>query len=448
MSAIQLGYGWLWRSAACVVLLGSCLFASQDKPAEEPASQDAIVKAAIVEDAIVKAEKALDTKNYAAALTLLKELTAQEPKNDRVWFDLAYAHTMLGERAEAIAAYKKALELRPKLTQGSLNLGILLLEEKQAAEAVQHLEAVVAARPKDAPAHLLLADAVATSGDSAQAVEHYRKTLALDPKSHPAHYALGRLLVELKKLEEAEQHLAQAIQLRPADTTARVEMARLLERTGREEEARRSYAELVEREPSNVAVRRRLGALLLANRQYAEAAAQYEAAAQIKPSPEDDWNLARAYVGAERAEDATPLLQKLAAADPRNYDVRLLLGNVLKAQRNFPAAQKELEAAVALRPDLPNAYVDLANVLYLQQNLPATLVMLDRVARVAPETPWLHFLRAISLDKLDHVERAVDSYERFLAISHDQFPNQEFQARQRIKILKRRLQRGDKGKRR
>ena len=371
MSAIQLGYGWLWRSAVCVALLGSCLFASQDKPAEESVSQDVIVKA----------EKALDAKDYAAAVTLLKKLTAQEPKNDRAWFDLAYAHTMLGERSEAIAAYKKALELRPKLTQGSLNLGILLLEEKEAAEAVQHLEAVVAARPKDARAHLLLANAVAASGDSAQAVEHYRKTLALDPKSHPAHYALGRLLVELKKLEEAEQHLAQAIQLQPADTTARVEMAQLLERTGREEEARESYAELVEREPSNVAVRRRLGAMLLANGQYAEAAAQYEAAAQIKPSPEDDWNLARAYVGAERAKDATPLLQKLAAADPRNYDVRLLLGNMLKAQRNFQAAQKELEAAVALRPDLPNAYVDLANVLYLQQNLPATLAMLDRVAR-------------------------------------------------------------------
>ena len=438
MSAIQLGYVWLWRSAACVVLLGSCLFASQDKPAEEPASQDAIVKA----------EKALDAKDYAAALTLLRELTAQEPKNYRAWFDLAYAHTMLGERAEAIAAYKKALALRPKLTQASLNLGILLLEEKQAAEAVQHLEAVVAARPKDAQAHLLLADAVAASGDSGQAVERYRRTLALDPKSHPAHYALGRLLVELKKFEEAEQHLAQAIQLQPADTTARVEMARLWELTGREEEARRFYAELVEREPSNVAVRRRLGAVLLANRQYAEAAAEFEAAAQIEPSPEDDWNLARAYAGAERAEHAIPLLQKLAAADPRNYDVRLLLGNMLKAQRNFLAAQKELEAAVALRPDLPNAYVDLANVLYVQQNLPATLVVLDRVARVAPETPWLHFLRAISLDKLDHVEAALNSYERFLAISHDQFPNQEFQARQRIKVLKRRLQRGDRGRRR
>ena len=438
MNADQRGYVWLWRRAVWAVLLGTCLLASQDKPAEEPAS----------EEAIVKAEKALDAKDFAAALPLLKELTAQEPKNYRAWFDLAYAHTMLGERAEAIAAYRKTLALRPQIAEANLNLGILLLEQKQAAEAVQHLEAAVAARPKDARAHLLLAGAVAAGGDSGRAVEQYRRVLALDPKSHPARYTLGRLLVDLRKFEEAERHLAQAIQLEPTDTTARLEMARLWELTGREKEAWQFYAEWVEREPSNVAVRRRLGALLLANRQYADAAAEFEAAAKTAPSPEDDWNLARAYAGAERAEHAIPLLQKLAAADPRNYEVRLLLGGMLMAQRDFPAARKELEAAVALEPDLPNAYVDLANVLYLQQDLPATLIMLDRVARVAPETPWLHFLRAISLDKLDHVELALNSYQRFLAIGPDQFPNQEFQARQRIKVLKRRLQRGDKGRRR
>ena len=317
----------------------------------------------------------------------------------------------------------------------------------------------MAARPKEARAHLLLGDAVEAGGDSGRAVEKYRRALALDPELHQAHYALGRLLVDLKKFAEAEPHLAQAIQLQPTDTAARLEMARLWELTGREGEALKFYTELVERAPAReparasanvavVAVRRRLGALLLANKQYAEAAAQFEAAAQTAPSPEDDWNLARAYSGAKRAEQAIPLLGKLAAADPRNYDVRLLLGKMLMSQRSFPAAQQKLAAAVALRPDLADAYVDLANVLYLQENFPAALRVLDRVAQLAPETPWLHFLRAISLDKLDYVEPALTSYERFLAISRDEFPDQEFQARQRIKVLKRRLQRGDRGRKR
>ena len=445
MSPQRRGYGWLWRSRVWAVLLGTCLVAAQDRTVEERASEEAS------REAVVKAEKALVAKEFAAALPLLKELTAQEPQNDRAWFNLAYTYTMLGEHPEAIAAYRQTLVLRPQFAEASLNLGILLLEEKQAAEAVQHLEAVVAARPNDARAHLLLGDAVEAGGASGRAVEQYRRALALDPKLHQVHYALGRLLVDLKKFAEAEPHLAQAIQLQPTDTTASLEMARLWELTGREGEALKFYTELVEREPANVAVvavRRHLGALLLANKQYAEAAAQFEAAAQTAPSPEDDWNLARAYAGAKRAEQAIPLLRKLAAADPRNYDVRLLLGKMLMSQRSFPAAQQELAAAVALRPDLPDAYVDLANVLYLQENFPAALRVLDRVARLAPETPWLHFLRATSLDKLHYVEPALTSYERFLAISRDKFPDQEFQARQRIKALKRRLQRGDKGRKR
>lgn len=412
----------------------------------------------VLQEAIVKAEKAIEAKDYTTALALLKEQTAKDPQNYRAWFDIAYAYTMMGERAQAIAAYRKTLEVRPQLTQASLNLGILLLEEKQAAEAAQHLAAVVTARPKDARAQLLYADALASSGDPAKAAEEYRRAIALDAKSYDARYALGRLLVDQKQFAEADQALAKAIELQPANAAARLEMARLWELTGRVEEARRFYSEVAQKEPGNAAVRRRLGALLLAKKQFVEAVAEFEAAARLGPLPpgqaerpvptEDDWNLARAYAGAKRAEQAIPLLTKLAAADPRNYEARLLLGNMLAGRRDFAAAQKELETAVALRPDLPDAYVDLANALYLQQNFPGTLAVLNRVARLGPETPWLHFLRAITLDKLEQVEPALESYERFLAIAKGQYPDQEFQARQRVKALNLRLEKSGKRRRR
>ena len=124
MSPQRRGYGWLWRSRVGAVLLGTCLVAAQDRPVEERASEEAS------EEAIVKAEKALAAKEFAAALPLLKELTAQEPKNDRAWFNLAYTYTMLGEHPEAISAYRRTLALRPQFAEASLNLGILLLEQE------------------------------------------------------------------------------------------------------------------------------------------------------------------------------------------------------------------------------------------------------------------------------------------------------------------------------
>ena len=51
------------------------------------------------------------------------------------------------------------------------------------------------------------------------------------------------------------------------------------------------------------------------------------------------------------------------------------------------------------------------------------------------------FFRAIVLDKIHQQKPALESYQRFLAMSNGQNPNEEFQARQRIKILERELRR-------
>lgn len=134
--------------------------------------------------------------------------------------------------------------------------------------------------------------------------------------------------------------------------------------------------------------------------------------------------------------------------DPGNYEAHLLLGEMLSSQRDFAAAQQELEAAARLRPELPDAYVDLANILYLQQDLTGTLKMLDRVAATGKKSPWFYFLRAITLDKLDDPEPALDSYQQFLAVDNGQYPDQEFQARQRIKAIKLRLEKGGRRRKR
>jgi hypothetical protein len=43
------------------------------------------------------------------------------------------------------------------------------------------------------------------------------------------------------------------------------------------------------------------------------------------------------------------------------------------------------------------------------------------------------------LDKMKDLKPALESYQRFLALSQGQFPNEEFKARQRARILEREL---------
>lgn len=393
-------------------------------------------------DAIVKAEHALDAKDYAAAIAVLKELQERGSTNYRVYFDLGFAHTMGGEIPAAIEAYRKALELNASLPQANINLAILLMDQQRAAEAVPLLEKAVVQRPQDARSVVLLADALAATGKRGRAAEEYRNAIALDAKLAPAYLGLAHLQVAGKQFDEAIKNLRKAADLQPGNVATRLEIGGVLEAAGRPDEARAFYQDLAVKQPDNAVVHRRLAHLLLAAKKFDEAATELETATKLAPAPGDERDLAIAYARAKRAGLAIPRLKKVAAASPGDYDVRLLLGEMLLAQRQFPEAQKELEAAAALRPEIPDAWVDLANALYLQENYTATVAVLDRLARTAPETPWLDFLRAISLDKLGQALPALESYQKFLAIAGGKYPDQEFQARQRVKALQRVLEKG------
>ncbi len=360
------------------------------------------------DDLLTRAQKALEAKDYPQAATLLRDYSEKHPEDYRALFNLAHTYTMLGDRLQAAETYTKTLAARPDLFQARLNLGMLLLEDGRASDALPHLAAAVAAQPQHFRASLLYADALARSGDRAAAVEQYGKALALDPHS----------------------------------AEARLGLARVHELSGRTDKAVEIYTDYLKQDPGSAPVRRRLGALYLEQKKFQEAAAELEQAARLAPAPEDDWNLARAYAGLRRPEDALPRLERLRQSQAADFDVLLLLGQMLVVKKDFPAAQEALQAAIRLRPDVPDPYVDLANVMYLQSRYPETLAVLDRVARLGPETPWFHWLRAITLDKLEQVETALESYRRFLAMDAGKYPDQEFQARQRIKALKLRLEKG------
>ena len=55
------------------------------------------------------------------------------------------------------------------------------------------------------------------------------------------------------------------------------------------------------------------------------------------------------------------------------------------------------------------------------------------------EIPGDLYLRAITLDKLHRLQPALDGYQQFLAAAGGKFPNEEFLARQRARIIAKEL---------
>jgi tetratricopeptide (TPR) repeat protein len=381
--------------------------------------------------------KALDEKRYQEAVDNFINAIAAEPKDYSLHFNLALAYSLMGKDAEAVPEYKKALEIKPGLYQAELNLGILLLREKRGAEAVPYLTDAVSQKAKEFRPNFYLASALFASGDFAKAEQAYKSALEIDPKSPDAELGLAHVLVKQDHLADAAPHFQQAATLNPNYRDGLLELASLYEAAKQTSEAIALYQQF----PDNPGAQERMGALLLASGQAADALAHFQAAVAVSPTPANCAALATAYLKNKEPDKALPVIEKVLAADPADFELRMLHGRILRDQRKFPQAEQDFFNATKIKPDSSEAWSELASVLVVADDNAAALAALDKVAALHAEKPGHVFFRAIVFDRIHQQKPALENYQRFLAMSNGQNPDEEFKARQRIKILERELRR-------
>jgi len=381
--------------------------------------------------------KALEEEKYELAAQHLEKAAQAAPDDYAIQFNLALAYSLAGKDEPAVAGYKKVLELKPGLYEAQLNLGMVLLRMKKAAEAIPYLEAAAEARPKEFRPRLYLADALFDTGDFARAAKAYGAAAELDPKSAPAALGLARSSARNNQLKEAEAHFRRAAELDPTLKEALLELGPLYEKNGQAAEAIAVYREF----PENIAARERLGHLLIETGKAAEAIPHLEWAVQKAPTSANRLALAQAYRDTKQPDKELPLLQQAVDADPDNLDMRLAYGRELRDQRKFAEAAREFYRVVQGRPDSVEGWNELSAMLILLEDYPKALAALDRIRELGAERSVHHFLRAIMLDKMRDLKGALASYQKFLATDNGQNPNEEFKARQRVRIIERELRR-------
>jgi tetratricopeptide (TPR) repeat protein len=386
-------------------------------------------------DFLAEGLKALDANQPAAAEPLLRQAVAAAPGDFSVHFNLALALSLQGKDAEAVSELRRTLELKPALYEADLNLGILLLRDKQPGEALPPLREAADLKPKEARPNLFLAQALFETADYAQAESHYRAAAEADAKSAGAEMGIARSLVKQSKLQEAAQHFSAAAALDPRYRDALLELGAEYENSRQAAAAMAIYRQF----PENADAKRRLAQMLLENGDAAAAIPTLEESVRANPSPSNRLALADAYRIAKQPDKVVEQLQLAAASDPSNYDLRMDLGRALRDQRKFADAAGQFAVAAKLRPDSVKAWNELATSLVINENYAECLAALDHVRALGQEVPGDFYFRALSLDRLRQLKPAIAAYQQFLTAAGGKFPNQEFLARQRIRILENEL---------
>jgi Tfp pilus assembly protein PilF len=387
-------------------------------------------------DFIADGLKALDENRREDAASAFVKAVAADPKDYSAHFYLALAYSVMGKDAEGVAEYRKALELKPGLYEAELNAGMLLLRQKNPADALPLLADAVEQKPAEFQPRSYLAQAQLETGSLDAAEASYRRALELNPKSGASELGLARALARQEKLADAAPHFRSAAELDPALRDSLLELAGLYEKNHQPAEAIAIYREF----PDNVAAKQEMGRLMLESRQYTQAIPQLEAAYAKAATQENRVALARALLFAGQLEKATPLLEQATATEPTNYDLRMMLAMALRDRKQYPAAATQFLEAARIKPGETRTWTDLGGMLYLSGAYAQSLAAFDKALELGENTPGVWFFRAIILDKLRQLKPALDAYQKFLSISRGEHPDQEFQARQRSRIIQRELE--------
>jgi Tfp pilus assembly protein PilF len=300
---------------------------------------------ALREYRVYRARAAIQGRNGEQALDWLAPLSSAELERADVQFLLARAQRHAGrladaarhlERAETLGYPAEALHRERllalaqagNLTQAEPALGDLLLRpgddgaeiceayvagyflNYQMGAGLRLLEAWQRDYPRDPRPHVFRGKYFEHLMAWQDAAREYRRALDLESNSVETRRSLGLMLVALNEFSDAREQFERCLDRAPRDVAALVGRARCLHVAGRDEPARADLARALAIEPD---------------------------------APEALAGLGEIELQAGNAADGAALLQRAAAGDPRNAEIRYALAGALQAAGDGAAAREHFQ---------------------------------------------------------------------------------------------------------
>jgi len=394
---------------------------------------------------LTDAEAAIVKSDWKTAAAKLDAYLTSHTIDARALFDAGYVADHQDRLDAAAGFYRRALEANPNSFEAHLSLGLLLARQGKIDQA--HAE--------------LLAATTLDPGEAGPAMKA-RAWRALARLDHPGPDGQGNAA-------EASNELLEALKLTPETTDDTLLGADLAEASGQHDAAEAAYRRVLAKDPKSVAANSGLAHVLIERKQFPDAEKLIRTALQQEPEdPALNAQLATVLAAQDDA-GALPLVQKLHAAHPADPAVTRMLAQVLAQAGDFEASDKLYLALLAKSPDDVDLLVAHGQNLIRQQHFPEAMAEFDKAtkldaaaadawsgiaftasklhqpaltvhaltvrAKFLPEIPATYFLWATSYDSLNDKSAAITYYHHFLDSSAGKFPDQEWQARQRLQVL-------------
>ncbi|HET7031573.1 MAG TPA: XrtA/PEP-CTERM system TPR-repeat protein PrsT, partial [Casimicrobiaceae bacterium] len=340
---------------------------------------------ALVDAAIAKAPNLLDGWQFRGDL-----LAAQGRSND------------------SLAAYRKALEIRPGFLPAQARIVMTYLEEGKNAEAATELEAMKKLAPKHPQTFYLEALLAYRQKKFSEAREAVQQQLRAWPDNVPGLILSASIESQLGGYAQAEASLQKVLQRYPQHKFARMMLVYTYSRSGQPARALDALRPLLAGGNEDSNVQALAGEVLIQNGDATQAARYFARAAALDPQNLNKRRaLAMSRLAAGDTDQGFHDLQDVAAADT-GIRADLALIAVSMNSRKFDAALDAIAALEKKQPDKALPHNLRGGVLVAKGDIAGARKSFERAAAIDPSD----FTAASSLAKLDLAQKKPDDAKK------------------------------------
>jgi tetratricopeptide (TPR) repeat protein len=251
--------------------------------------------------------------------------------------------------------------------------------------------------------------------DYTNALDAFQKALQLAPNSTKTHNNLGNLFAEEKKLDLAEKEFRTVLRLDPANHDANYNLGVLLMAKGSPAEAIPHFQRV---HPANLVTSLHLiGAYFQCKRTAQALQLTTLISSQYKNDVQAHFTLSALLASEKQYKAAQLELEKADALQPGTFEILYNLGLTYLLNANNSKAELALNRALTLKPESPDTLYLLAKA-YNNESRPLdALDMLIRAHKIAPENPDITFLMAQISMSQNYYEDAIPLLESGLQIA-------------------------------
>ncbi len=349
------------------------------------------------EAAITLAYLYIEEGDATRATQLLLAIPESE-RSAKIYTALGYTHEQQKDYKQAIAAYRKAVELDKDNLEAMRGLAQSLMSDNQSDAALEQYRAIVDADPHDAQSYMRIAEIHRRAGRFDQALEALKKAEAEVQDSQEVPYNIAVIYQAQGKYDQAAQVLQQLLQ--------------------KGEKADNSYSA---GERNNRAVfLERLGSLYRESGKTQMAVETFRRMLALgdESVSRGYQQIIETYRDAKQYADATAAAQEAVAKLPKDRTLKLMLAAQLadsgQVEKGLSLAQSELKNT----PEDREVYIALAQIYSRLKRWPeaeAAITKADSLSSKPDEKEYVLFVGGSIYERQKKYDKAEDMFRRVLA---------------------------------